>query len=273
MPNYRLLVEYDGTDLAGWQVQAQGARTVQGCLTDAIERISGERVRVTGAGRTDAGVHAEGQVASFSLGKALPVERLLAGLNGVLPRDIGIREVAAVPDDFDALRCATGKRYVYRLWNGRFRSPLRARRFLHVPRALDLAAMRAASADLVGEHDFSAFRAAGSDVRTSVRRLDRIAIAGEPGGEIELVFEGGGFLRHMVRNLVGTLLEVGHGRRPPDSMPALLATLDRDQAGPTAPAHGLCLERVDLAPAGLATAVATARHSTEKPGASDPAEA
>ena len=175
-----------------------------------------------------------------------------------------------VPAGFDAQRSARSKRYVYRLWNARHRSPLRAAQAAHVPRPLDLEAMRRAAADLCGEHDFSAFRAAGSTVRTSVRRLTRIGIEGEPGGEIRLIFEGEGFLRHMVRNLVGTLLEVGHGRRAPDSMPALLAGRDRGLAGPTAPAHGLCLEAVAYAvpaPEATATGGATARHSTEKSNA------
>jgi len=245
MPNYCLLVEYAGDAFAGWQIQAPGARTVQGCLMEAVERITGERVVVTGSGRTDAGVHAEAQVASFALDRPLAPEKLQSALNGVLPRDIAVRAVRTVDEDFDALRSARGKLYRYRIWNHPVRSPLRAGRFAHVPRPLDVESMGRAAAHLVGEHDFSSFQAAGSDVKTTVRRLHRLAVEGAPGGEVEILAEGSGFLRYMVRNLVGTLLEVGQGRRSVASVADTLAARDRSQAGPTAPALGLVLEAVD----------------------------
>ena len=244
MPNFRLLVEYDGTDFEGWQIQPGPARTVQGALAAALEHITGVSVTVTGAGRTDAGVHAEGQVANARIATRLAPVDLQRALNAVLPRDVAVREVAWVPDGFDARRHARSKRYVYRLWTGASRSPLRERRSLWVRSSLDLEAMREAGRALVGTHDFTSFRGAGSAVCGSVRTLLRLEIRGQLGGEVLLDFEGTGFLRHMVRNLVGTLLEVGRGRRAPAAMPALLAALDRSQAGPTAPARGLTLIHV-----------------------------
>jgi len=263
VPTYRIVVEYDGRAFAGWEVQANGEPTVQGALVDAIEQVTGRRVGVSGSGRTDSGVHAEAQVASFDLEPGWPAEKLWRALNGVLPRAIGLRSVDLAPDGFDARRDATGKRYRYRIWNGPARSPLRAARFAHVPRPLDVAEMRRAAAALVGEHDFRSFQAAGSNVTTSVRTLTRLEVFGEPGGEIEIVAEGTGFLRHMVRNLAGTLIEVGLGRREPGSMAALLEALDRSEAGPTAPAEGLTLEQVDYASSGDRTDARATRRSEE----------
>jgi tRNA pseudouridine38-40 synthase len=242
---FRITLEYDGSEFAGWQRQAQGERTVQGCLEQALGEIAGAPVTVTGSGRTDAGVHALGQVASAQLETRLGPETLGRVLNARLPRDVAVLSVALAPAGFDARRWATGKLYRYSIWNGRERSPLRARRFCHLPTPLDLAAMRAAAASLVGEHDFAAFQAAGSSATTSRRRLDRLAVEGARGGEISLEASASGFLRHMVRNLAGTLIEVGQGRRAADSMAELLASRDRSSAGPTAPALGLTLVRVD----------------------------
>jgi tRNA pseudouridine38-40 synthase len=245
MPNFRLLLEYDGAPFEGWQVQARDARTVQGCLEAALEKITGRSVVVTGSGRTDAGVHAEGQVASFGVETDLAPERLRLALNGVLPREIAVRELRVAPPGFDARRAARRKLYCYRIWNGRERSPLRAARFHHVPQPLDADAMREAAGRLEGEHDFACFRAAGSDVKTNVRTLHRVTLEGKAGGELALAVEGSGFLRYMVRNIAGTLLEVGLGKRAPESLDELLASRDRGQAGPTAPAHGLTLVRVE----------------------------
>jgi len=272
VPNYRLLIEYAGDAFAGWQIQAGGERTVQGCLTDAVAQVTGERVTVTGSGRTDAGVHAEGQVASFALDAAMEPAALQRALNGVLPREVAVRAAYAVDAAFDALRSARGKRYRYRIWNHPVRSPLRAARFAHIPQPVDVAAMAAAAGALVGEHDFRSFQAAGSGAKTSVRHLSRLEIQGDPGGEIEIVAEGSGFLRYMVRNLVGTLLEVGLGRRSADSMPGLLAARDRAQAGPTAPAAGLTLEAVAY-PASPGEGTARAPTSDGKTAASEDGEA
>jgi tRNA pseudouridine38-40 synthase len=244
VPRFRLTLEYDGLDFEGWQIQPGGRRTVQGTLEDAIERVTARRVRVTGAGRTDAGVHAEGQVASVWIDARLDVRDLLRSLNGVLPPDVAAVSVGSAPDGFDARRDARSKLYRYRIWNGSHPSPLRARRALCLERPLDVGAMRRAARALVGAHDFASFRAAGSTVETTVRTIFGLAVAGAAGAEILLLVEGDGFLRRMVRALVGTLVEVGAGRRPSGSMPTILAGRDRRAAGPTAPARALTLVRV-----------------------------
>lgn len=245
MARFKLVLEYDGSGFEGWQVQP-GARTVQGALGDAIEQIAGEPgPKVVGSGRTDSGVHAEGQVASVEIARAYTATKLREALNGVLPHDVAVMEVAEAAADFDARKHARHKHYRYQIWNGRIASPLRAARFAHIRVPLDVEAMAEAAQAFVGEHDFSSLRAAGSDVATSVRTVSRCALEGQTGGEIRLHVSGTGFLRHMVRNLAGTLIEVGRGRRRADSMADLLAVRDRGVAGPTAPAQGLTLVSVD----------------------------
>ena len=241
---YRLLLEYDGTEFSGWQTQAGDRRTVQGCLARALEELCGAPVRVTGAGRTDAGVHAEGQVAAVALPRAFEADMLARALNAKLPPDVAVLAANLVSDDFDPRRWAQGKHYRYRVWNAPTRSPLRDRRWLHWSRPLALEAMREAAAQIVGRHDFASFQAAGSDIVDTRRELNRLQIEGKAGAAIVLDFEGSGFLRYMVRNIVGTLLEVGAGRRSPSSMGELLAAQDRRQAGPTAAARGLALVAV-----------------------------
>ncbi len=245
MPWFKLTLEYDGTDFAGWQTQAQGERTVQGVLAIALAEFSDAPVKLTGAGRTDAGVHAEGQVASVALETRLEPETLARALNAKLPGDVAVLAAEFAGDDFDARRAARGKLYRYQVWNARTRSPLRERRWHHEPRPLDVAAMRAAAQSLVGHHDFASFQAAGAKPGPTERRLWRCDPLGEAGAELRFELHGDGFLRHMVRNVVGTLLEVGAGARPADSLASLLAARDRRLAGPTAPACGLCLARVE----------------------------
>ena len=245
MQTLKLILEYDGTEFAGWQAQAGGCRTVQGVLEAAIERVCGERVRIVGAGRSDAGVHAEGQVASLSLGTRLLPGKLERALNAVLPDDLVVVGLEPMPSGFDARRDAVSKLYRYAIWNGARRSALRARSFHTVPIPLDVAAMREAAGALEGTHDFACFQSAGTSVATRVRTLLRVAVIGAPGAEIAIEVQGTGFLRHMVRALVGTLVEVGRGKRPAASMAALLAARNRGEAGPTAPARGLTLVRVD----------------------------
>jgi tRNA pseudouridine38-40 synthase len=218
---------------------------VQGTLVEALAELASGPVRVAGAGRTDAGVHAEGQVAGVELETRLDAATLQRALNAKLPADLAVREAVSVAAGFDARREAKGKLYRYWVWNGRQPSPLRRRRFHHVRERLDVERMGKASAPLAGQHDFASFRAAGSAAGSTVRNLSRVTVSGAAGGEIFFEFEGNGFLRHMVRNLVGTLLEVGLGRRPADSIPELLEIRDRRWAGPTAPAAGLTLVRVD----------------------------
>jgi tRNA pseudouridine38-40 synthase len=243
-PTFRLTLEYDGAGFQGWQAQPAGQRTVQATLEQALARVTGQRVRVMGSGRTDAGVHAEGQVASVRVESRLPPERLRLALNGVLPADLAVVALEPAPEGFDARRDARSKLYRYALWNGPTRSPLREARTLCLQRPLDVAAMREAAVALVGTHDFRSFQAAGGSVTTSIRTLSSLEIVGEAGGAIDLLFEGSGFLRQMVRNLVGTLIEVGSGQRPAGELPAVLAARDRARAGPTAPARALTLVRV-----------------------------
>jgi tRNA pseudouridine38-40 synthase len=245
LTRYRATLEYDGTDFAGWQLQ-RDARTVQGELERALEKLAGVPVRPTASGRTDAGVHATGQVVHFDLESRLTSIELRRGLNGVLPPDVAVVDLFEAAPTFHARKDAAGKRYVYRILTRGSASPLRRRFAWHLRGPLDLDAIGRASRSLLGLHDFRAFRGTAGgdpgpdDTRRKIERLDWERC----GDEIHLVAEGSGFLRYMVRNLVGTLVDVGSGRRSVDSVREALASLDRTHAGPTAPAHGLCLERV-----------------------------
>jgi tRNA pseudouridine38-40 synthase len=240
-----MTLEYDGTDFAGFQLQPQ-ARSVQGVLEAAIAEITREPRRVIPAGRTDAGVHARGQVAHFDCDTRLGPGDLQRSLNAVLPRDVAVLALAHTRADFDARRDARAKLYVYRILNRPEPSPLRARTHLHLRAPLDVASMAEAAKSLLGSHDFSAFRGAPGGVpedenpRRSLDRLDVVA----RGDEVSIEAEGRSFLRHMVRNIAGTLVEVGQGRRAPGELAEILASRDRARAGPTAAAHGLCLESV-----------------------------
>jgi len=244
VPNYRFTLEYDGAGFAGWQAQAGGQRTVQDEFEAAIERVTGQRLRVVAAGRTDAGVHALGQVVSARIQTELQPTVLQRALNQVMPEDLAIVAAERAADDFHARYSAVGKLYRYRVWNAATRSPLRSARAHWVARKLDVSAMSKAAGAFVGRHDFAALQAAGSEVESTLRTLKRLEVEQEPPGELVFWAEADGFLRHMVRNLVGTLLEVGSGRRPVDSITELLACGDRRRAGPTAPAAGLTLVRV-----------------------------
>jgi tRNA pseudouridine38-40 synthase len=247
----KLTLEYDGAPFVGWQVQPNGP-SVQGVLQDAIEKLCGSRVRVTGAGRTDAGVHARGQVASLDPPRELPLAAWTAGLNGHLPPEVACVRAEVAPPGFDARRWARGKRYVYEIFRSPSRSPLLRAKAWEIRRPLDTEAMRAAARGLCGRHDFSAFRAADCPARTTIRELRRLDIEVErlgPDAElVRLTIEATAFLKHMVRNIAGTLVEVGHGKRAEGSMRELLAAGDRTRAGPTAPPHGLCLDEVFYLP-------------------------
>jgi tRNA pseudouridine38-40 synthase len=254
LPNFRLTLEYDGSGYSGWQVQPGSTRTVQGELEAAVLRVTGSASRAHGAGRTDAGVHAEGQVANLKLATELSAPALQRALNAVLPGDLAVVSAEVVPDAFHARHHARAKLYRYRIWNGARPSPLRAGRSWWVKPRLDPEAMAFAGAKLLGTHDFRSFQAVGSDAETTLRKLTRCDVLAfpplpDPGarGEIEIRVEGSGFLRHMVRILAGTLVQVGAGRRHPGSLPAVLAARDRRAAGPTAPPQGLTLVRVDYA--------------------------
>jgi tRNA pseudouridine38-40 synthase len=241
----RLVVEYDGTGLCGWQRQANGP-TVQGHLEAALGTLLSHEVTVAGASRTDAGVHARGQVASFRTERPIPLHGIRRGLNSLLPDTIAVVEAAEAAEDFHPRFSATGKHYRYLLWICPDRSPRWRDRAWHCRAPLDLSAMREAAAALIGEHDFAAFRAAGCTAKRTVRRIDQIEI-GELVDEPSLVavdVHGNAFLRNMVRIVVGTLVEVGHGRRLIGQVAEILAARDRTRAGITAPACGLELVSV-----------------------------
>ncbi|MGH7289847.1 MAG: tRNA pseudouridine(38-40) synthase TruA [Myxococcota bacterium] len=238
---YRLVVEYDGGEFHGWQLQPN-ARTVQGTLEAAIERFLGYPARASAAGRTDAGVHAAGQVVCFQAEAALSVDTVRRALNALTPRDLVVRAVDVVPDSFDPRRSACWRRYEYRIWNRRSPSPFWRRHAWHIPWDLDADRMHTAAGELLGEHDFSTFRAAGCDAAHAIRRVHVSAVTRRD-AMILYEVEATAFLRHMVRNIVGTLVEIGSGRRSP-ALATLLAARDRGQAAATAPAHGLCLTDV-----------------------------
>jgi tRNA pseudouridine38-40 synthase len=244
VPNFRFTLEYDGAGFVGWQAQAGAQRTVQDEFEAAIARVTGQQLRVVAAGRTDAGVHARGQVASAQISTELSPLVLQRALNQSLPEDLAVVAAERVADDFHARFSAIGKLYCYRVWNASTRSPMRSARVHWVARELDVPAMAKAAEAFLGSHDFAALQAAGSDVESTVRTLERLDVEREPPGELVFWVQGDGFLRHMVRNLVGTLLEVGSGRRSIESMGELLACGDRRRAGPTAPAAGLTLVQV-----------------------------
>ena len=239
----KLVLSYDGTRYVGWQVQSNGP-SIQAELERALSTLHKEPVRVRGAGRTDSGVHALGQVASLAVERPLPVTAYVKGLNGLLPEDIAVRHAEVRDAPFDARRDARGKRYRYRIENLPTRAPLGRLQAWQVFRPLDLAAMRAAATHLLGRHDFGAFRATDCEAQHAVRELRRLDVEDGGAGRIEVVAEATAFLKHMVRNLVGTLVEVGLGAREPGSMPALLESRDRALAGRTAPPQGLVLEEV-----------------------------
>jgi tRNA pseudouridine38-40 synthase len=240
--NLKITIEYDGTGYCGWQIQPNGV-SIQAVLERAISTFFGTPIRITGSGRTDAGVHALGQVANFSVDKEFDRHRILRGLNALTPADITIKEVEVVADDFDARRDGRSRIYEYHILNRPMPSPFYLNRAWHVHEQLDRAAMYKTIACLLGEHDFSSFRAAGCEATHPIRKVYRTSL--EPRGEL-LVYtiEATAFLRHMVRNIVGTLMEVGRGLRTAQSFGELLEARDRNQAGPTAPPHALYLIEV-----------------------------
>jgi tRNA pseudouridine38-40 synthase len=243
MPRIKLTLEYQGTHYVGWQVQPNGV-SIQARLMDAVERLLGERVPVESAGRTDAGVHATGQVVCLSTERVLPLKAYWKGLNSLLPEDIAVVRAEEVPAAFDPRRWSLGKRYRYRVSNRPSRSPLLRATHWEVFTPLDVEALRQGAAHLLGRHDFSSFRASDCQAAHAVREVRRVDVQGHSGGELSIAVEGTAFLKHMVRNLVGTLLDVGKGRRPPQWVAEVLAARDRKRAGPTAPAQGLVLEEV-----------------------------
>ena len=247
--NYKLLIQYDGTDFHGWQVQ-ENDRTIQGELERVIGTLEGSPVHVTGSGRTDAGVHAEGQVANVNLTRPFTPDKLKAAINGNLWRDIRIMNVEKAPDDFHARFSATGKTYIYRVINAPVMSPFWRRFAHHEYKPLDLGRMTDAARLFLGEHDWTAFSSAQADGENRVRMVSDFSIeskwdARASSSLIEFRITAKGFLRYMVRSIVGTVIEVGRGEKDSDTIQTAIIGGDRSLAGKTAPAHGLTLFRVD----------------------------
>jgi len=246
MRNIKLTIEYDGTNYAGWQVQPNGT-TIQQALEQAIAEIVQHEVSLTGSGRTDTGVHALGQVANFHTESEIPAERLVHAINSRLPDDIAIVAAEDAPAGFHARYSAKSKTYRYRVLNRRVRSPMMRNTAYLLQEAIELDKMKEAAECLAGRHDFAAFRTAGSAARTTVRNVMRLDIETTPrqdGLLIDFYITADGFLYNMVRAIVGTLLDVGRGRFDAGDVKRILESKDRSLAGPTAPAHGLCLMEV-----------------------------
>ena len=244
MRQLKLTIAYDGTRFVGWQRQAEG-ESIQGLLEQVLARFEGAPVTVHGAGRTDAGVHALGQAASVSVAFDHDVRTLARALNAQLPEDVRVLDVSEAPPGFHARFSATAKTYRYQIRAGVVAPPFDRAFVWQLPEALDVGAMDRAARVLLGTHDFSAFQSAGSDTRDAVRTLTRSEVAPGDGGLVRYEVSGNGFLRHMVRAIVGTLVEVGRGRWSAADVAGILAGADRGVAGATAPAHGLVLVRVD----------------------------
>lgn len=240
--NIKISVEYDGTRYCGWQVQPNG-ESIQEVIERAISTFFGTPTQIIGSGRTDAGVHAIGQVANFFVDKKYERFRILRGLNALTPADITIKQVEFVADSFDARRDGRSRVYEYHILNRATPSPFYLNRAWHFHEDLDREAMLAAIPCLLGEHDFSSFRAAGCEAAHPVRTVYQTSLE-ERGELLVYTIEATAFLRHMVRNIVGTLVEVGVGLRVPQSFGELLKARDRTKAGPTAPPHGLYLVEV-----------------------------
>ncbi|TMI81153.1 MAG: tRNA pseudouridine(38-40) synthase TruA [Bacillati bacterium ANGP1] len=255
MRTVRLVLEYDGTGYCGWQRQrgsaAGGAPSVQATLEAALRKATGVATPAVGAGRTDAGVHALGQVAHFTTHSRIPAARWPAALNARLPPDIRVLGAEEMPDGFHARFDAVSRTYRYEILNRPAPSALLRHRAYHVPEPLDVEAVRRALAAFVGRHDFVAYRGAGSPSRTTVCTLTAAGCA-RTGSRVRVWLTADRFLRHMVRMIVGTLVRVGTGRLPPDAPGAYLADRDNRRTGPTAPAHGLYLVRVEYGPEGPA---------------------
>lgn len=244
----KLVLAYDGTDFHGWQRQA-GVRTVQGAAQEVIQRVVRHPVDLVGASRTDAGVHARGQVAHLRTSCTIPDRNLLLAIGHRLPEDVGLVSLERAPEGFHAIRDARRKLYRYTIYNSPQRPVLDLcqRYAWHVWHDLDIERMQQAAGSLVGTHDFAAFASSGHGREQTVRTVRRIDVQ-RCGPFVRIDVEGDGFLYNQVRNMAGTLVEIGRGRWPPQRAAEALASRDRRQAGPTAPAHGLCLESVRYEP-------------------------
>lgn len=242
MTNIKLTIEYDGTRYCGWQYQPN-AISIQQVIEDALFDLASERIRIHGSGRTDAGVHALGQTASFTTNSIIPPVKFSHALNQNMPSDIAIVSSCEVPDDFHARFSAVGKHYKFLLFNRETRSPFYDSRAFRVNKEINVSAMKKAAVEFLGTHDFRGFMAAGSNVCDTVRTISEIFIK-ESEEIIEINVKGNGFLYNMVRIIAGTLLECGLGKLSSQDMTSIISSGDRDKAGPTLPAHGLYLVKV-----------------------------
>ena len=243
MRNLKLLIEYDGTSYHGWQVQPNGL-TIQEVIEKKIEVMTRQTVRLTGSGRTDAGVHALGQVANFKTSSSIPVDGFRQGLNSLLPSDITVKSVEEVDEGFHSQFNARSKTYCYRILNQEAPSAIHRRFSWHLPSSLGLSAMQKAAETLIGTHDFSSFQGAKPDTEDPVRKVMKAQWSPEKGNFLCFLIEADGFLKKMVRNLVGTIVEVGKGKIPVEEFRAILEARDRRRAGMTAPPQGLFLVEV-----------------------------
>ncbi len=243
MRNIRMKVAYEGTRYQGWQKQEAYENTIQGKLERLLSRMCEEEVTIQGSGRTDAGVHALGQVVNFHTHSIMDTEEMLAYMNRYLPEDIAVVEIAEAAERFHSRLNARGKRYSYRVWNSAVPNVFYRRYAYTVTETLDIEVMQEAAEHFLGEHDFKSFTSTKKGKKSTVRRIDSIDIKKE-GDLITFIFQGNGFLYHMIRILVGTLLEVGKGERMVNSMPELIAAEDRELAGALVPGKGLVLEEV-----------------------------
>ncbi len=243
MRNIRMLLQYEGTRYQGWQRQQSTDNTIQGKLETLLTRMCEEPIEIQGSGRTDAGVHAVGQVANFHTNSEMSTEKMLDYINRYLPEDIAVVALTEAAPRFHSRLNACGKHYEYRILNSAIPDVFRRRYALEVPEQLDVDAMKRAASYLCGEHDFKSFTSAKKGKKSTVRRIDEINIVQE-GKLLCFSFKGSGFLHHMIRILMGTFLQVGRGERSPECIPELIAAQNRELAGPLVPAKGLTLVEV-----------------------------
>lgn len=243
MNNFRLLIQYDGGRYKGWQRLGSGENTIQGKIENVLSELVGQDVEIIGSSRTDAGVHALAQVANFKTDAVLTESQIRQYLNRYLPQDISILEVQSVADDFHARYHTKEKTYLYKIWNRAYPNPFLRKYSMHVEQKLDLGKMEKAAAHFLGEHDFTAFSNAKSKKKSMVREIYSVDIS-EADGMVELRVRGNGFLHNMVRKMAGVLIAVGLGNMDPEKIPAVIQSKERDQAGYTADACGLYLEKI-----------------------------
>lgn len=242
MKNIMIEIEYDGTNYSGWQIQPN-VKTVQEEIMKALNKLTKKKITINGSGRTDSGVHAYGQVATFMLGDNIPVERLPLALNSNLPNDISIINAKEMPVGFHARYDAIGKRYIYCIYKNRYRSPILRNYSYHVNKELDFGKMLQAAKLLIGSHDFKGFMSSGSSIENTERTIHNLDII-DKGNSLYIRIEGNGFLYNMVRIITGTLVEIGIGKMPTSQINKILKTGDRTQAGHTVPPQGLFLDKV-----------------------------